>query len=110
PYVVALCMGAVDFSAVTSANIIGIPPFMLPKFDISAILIMAPIALATMMEHIGDISAIGATTGKNFFDDPGLHRTLLGDGLATMMAGFVGGPANTTYGENTSVLALSKVY
>ena len=63
-----------------------------------------------MMEHIGDISAISSTTGKNFIEDPGLHRTLVGDGLATALAGMFGGPANTTYGENTGVLALSKVY
>lgn len=101
---------AIDFSGLAGEKIIGLPPFALPKFDISAILIMVPISLATMMEHIGDISAISATTGKNFTEDPGLHRTLLGDGLATMLAGAVGGPANTTYGENTSVLTLSKVY
>lgn len=71
---------------------------------------MAPIAIAAMMEHIGDISAISSTTKKNFIEDPGLHRTLIGDGLATSLAGFFGGPANTTYGENTGVLALSKVY
>jgi uracil permease len=71
---------------------------------------MAPIAIATMMEHVGDISAISATTNKNFIEDPGLHRTLLGDGLATAVAGLFGGPANTTYGENTGVLELSKVY
>ena len=69
-----------------------------------------PIALATMMEHIGDISAIGATVGKNYIKDPGLHRTLTGDGLATTIASLFGAPANTTYGENTGVLALSKVY
>ena len=71
---------------------------------------MAPIAAATMMEHIGDMSAISATVGKNYIASPGLHRTLLGDGLATSFAGFIGGPANTTYGENTGVLALSRVY
>jgi uracil permease len=71
---------------------------------------MAPIAIATMMEHIGDISAISATCGKDFINDPGLNRTLLGDGLATAFAGFIGGPANTTYGENTGVLELSKVH
>ena len=71
---------------------------------------MAPIALATMMEHIGDISAISATVDQNFIEDPGLHRTLIGDGLATSLSALVGGPANTTYGENTGVLELSKVY
>ena len=80
------------------------------KFDVSAIVAVVPIALATMMEHIGDISAIGATTGKNYIADPGLHRTLLGDGLATSLSAAFGGPANTTYGENTGVLALTRVY
>ena len=71
---------------------------------------MAPIAIASMMEHIGDMSAISATVGENFMEDPGLHRTLVGDGLATSLAGFFGGPANTTYGENTGVLELSRVH
>ena len=71
---------------------------------------MAPIALATMMEHIGDITAISATVDENFVEDPGLHRTLIGDGIATAFAGAIGGPANTTYGENTGVLELSKVH
>ncbi len=77
---------------------------------LSAIIAIVPIALATMMEHIGDISAISATCGRNYIQDPGLHRTLLGDGLATTLASLVGGPANTTYGENTGVLVLTKVY
>jgi len=89
---------------------VGLQHFVLAKFDLTAILVMAPIAIAAMMEHIGDMSAISSTTGKNFIADPGLHRTLLGDGLATMVAGMFGGPANTTYGENTGVLALSRVY
>ena len=109
-YIVALVAGKVDFSAVNSASIVGLQKFVIAKFDVSAILVMAPIAIAAMMEHIGDISAISSTTGKNFIEDPGLHRTLVGDGLATAFAGFFGGPANTTYGENTGVLALSKVY
>ncbi len=109
-YIVAVIAGKVDFSAVSEANIIGLQQFVLAKFDVSAILVMAPIAIAAMMEHIGDISAISSTTGNNFIQDPGLHRTLVGDGLATALAGMFGGPANTTYGENTGVLALSKVY
>lgn len=99
-----------NFSEVANASIVGLPPFQICKFDITAILVMAPIAIATMMEHIGDISAISATVGKNFIEDPGLHRTLIGDGIATALAGFIGGPANTTYGENTGVLELSHVY
>ena len=77
---------------------------------ITAIITIMPIALATMVEHIGDISAISSTVGKNFIEDPGLHRTLMGDGLATMIASLFGAPANTTYGENTGVLSLTKVY
>ncbi len=100
----------IDFSAVAQASFVGIPSFQICKFDITAILVMAPIAIASMMEHIGDMSAISATVGENFIESPGLHRTLTGDGLATAFAGFLGGPANTTYGENTGVLELSKVY
>ena len=99
-----------QFAAVGSAGWIGFPNFQLAKFDITAILVMAPISIATMMEHVGDMSAISATVGENFITDPGLHRTLTGDGLATALAGLIGGPANTTYGENTGVLELSKVY
>ena len=99
-----------DFSAIASAGIVGIPPIQICKFDVTAILVMAPIAIATMMEHVGDMSAISATVGENYLADPGLHRTLLGDGLATSIAGFLGGPANTTYGENTGVLELSRVH
>ena len=110
PYIVAAVLGIVDFSGVGAEQVIGLPEFVLAKFDITAILVMAPIAVAAMMEHIGDISAISATCQKNFIEDPGLHRTLLGDGLATAVAGLFGGPANTTYGENTGVLALSRVY
>ena len=99
-----------NFTEVASASWVGLPPFQLCKFNLTAILVMAPIALATMMEHIGDMSAISATVGANFIEDPGLHRTLIGDGLATAFAGMVGGPANTTYGENTGVLELSRVH
>ena len=109
-YAVALLMGRIDFTGMSRQSLVELPPIMMAKFDLSAIITITPIALATMMEHIGDISAIGATTGNNYIKDPGLHRTLLGDGLATMMASLFGGPANTTYGENTGVLALTKVY
>lgn len=100
----------IETSSIASAAIIGLPQFQLAKFNVSAILVMAPIAIASMMEHVGDISAISATTEQNFIEEPGLSRTLVGDGLATMLAGGVCGPANTTYGENTGVLELSKVY
>lgn len=120
-YAVALIMNAIgltnadgsailDFSSVSASSVVGLPPFQLCKFDLTAILVMAPIALATMMEHIGDISAISATVGENYLEDPGLHRTLIGDGLATSLSALFGGPANTTYGENTGVLELSHVY
>lgn len=100
----------IDFSSVASASFVGLPSFQIAKFSVTSILVMAPIALASMMEHIGDMSAISATVGENFIEEPGLHRTLVGDGLATSLSGFIGGPANTTYGENTGVLELSKVY
>lgn len=111
-YLVAVILGRVDFTPVTSAGFISVPldPNMFAKFDISAIITIVPIALATVMEHIGDISAIGATTGNNYIADPGLHRTMCGDGLATMIAALVGAPANTTYGENTGVLAMTNVH
>ena len=99
-----------DFTNIASAAWVGVPEFSICKFNISAILVMAPIALASMMEHIGDMSAISATVGENFIEDPGLHRTLIGDGLATSLSALVGGPAKTTYGENTGVLELSKVH
>ena len=118
-YAVALVTGAVNFEAIAAADWFGIPLhksamglFAIdgsPEF-ISALFTIIPIALATMMEHVGDIAAISATVGHNYINDPGLNRTLLGDGLATTMAGLLGGPANTTYGENTGVLALSKIY
>jgi len=100
----------IDFSGVAASDVVGIQPFLIAKFDITAILVMAPIAVAAMMEHIGDMSAISATVGEKFIEDPGLHRTLIGDGVATALAGMFGGPANTTYGENTGVLVLSRVY
>ena len=121
-YLVGIALGAVDFTAVKEASWIGLPirmehtVFALfgENFDaamlITAIITIMPIALATIVEHIGDISAISSTTGINYIKDPGLHRTLLGDGIATMVASLFGAPANTTYGENTGVLNLSKVF
>ncbi|MDO5033713.1 MAG: uracil-xanthine permease family protein [Eubacteriales bacterium] len=111
-YALALVLNRVDFAALAGSKVVQIPlkPDQFMKFDLSAIITIAPIALATIMEHIGDISAISATTGQNYIKDPGLHRTLLGDGLATSLASAFGGPANTTYGENTGVLVLTKVY
>ncbi len=116
--IVTLAGGAqlIDFASLKAAGVVGLQPFFtnftgsIAKFDLSAILVMAPIAIASMMEHIGDMSAISATVGENFMEDPGLHRTLIGDGLATTLSAMFGGPANTTYGENTGVLVLSRVF
>lgn len=109
-YIVAIIMGAVDFSAVGSANWVGLPDFHLPKFNADAIVAGLAVAVAAMVEHVGDVMAIGATCGKNFIADPGLTRTLLGDGIGTSLAGLLGGPANTTYSENTGVVALTRVF
>ncbi|MBR1566189.1 MAG: uracil-xanthine permease, partial [Oscillospiraceae bacterium] len=122
-YLVAAVTGNVDFSGVKSAAWIGFPfqaqdtvfgLFASGNVNsgllISSIIMIVPIAFATMMEHVGDISAIGGTIGKNLIEDPGLHRTLIGDGIGTTIAALFGAPANTTYGENTGVLVLTKVY
>jgi len=122
-YLVAAVTGNVDFSGVAAAPWIGIPVqaqdtvfglFASGDVDtgllISSIVMIVPIAFATMMEHVGDISAIGSTIGQNLIEDPGLHRTLIGDGIGTTIAALFGAPANTTYGENTGVLVLTKVY
>ena len=103
-------MGIVETGAISEAALLAVPNFTLPKFDLSAILIIVPVVLAVFMEHVGDITTNGQVVGKNFIEDPGLNRTMLGDGLATFAAGLIGGPANTTYGENTGVLAITKNY
>ena len=120
-YFIAACFGQVDFSGVHSAKWIGMPfawentafaVFKNPDWGlvVTAIITIVPISLATMIEHIGDMCAISSTTGYNYLEDPGLHRTLMGDGLATSLASLFGAPANTTYGENTGVLNLTKVF
>lgn len=109
-YVVSFKMGFVDTTAVKEASFLALPPFALPKFDFGAIAIISPVVLAVFMEHLGDITTNGQVVGQNFIEDPGLNRTLLGDGLATTFAALIGGPANTTYGENTGVLAITKNY
>lgn len=109
-YILALIMGYVDTNAIGEAALFATPNFTLPKFNIGAIMIIAPVVLAVFMEHVGDITTNGTVVGKNFIENPGLNRTFLGDGLATIMASFLGGPANTTYGENTGVLAVTKNY
>ncbi|WP_293169831.1 solute carrier family 23 protein [Oceanithermus sp.] len=109
-YLVALFTGAVDLTPVREAAWLGLPPFTPARFEWGAVLLIAPVAFVTVMEHIGDILTNGRVVGQDFFKKPGLHRTLLGDGLATALAGLIGGPANTTYSENTGVLAVTKVY
>lgn len=116
-YLICLPLGFCDFTAVREAHFFSFMDkdimaqlLCAPQFRLDAILAIAPIALVTMIEHVGDITTNGAVVGKNFMVDPGVHRTILGDGLATALAGLLGGPANTTYGENTGVLAVTKVY
>lgn len=109
-YVISLALGQVSTTEIQNASLIAIPSFTLPKFDMGAIAIISPVILAVFMEHVGDITTNGEVVGKNFIEDPGLNRTLLGDGVATLVAGLIGGPANTTYGENTVVLAMTKNY
>lgn len=112
-YVVAICLGMVDFTAVAEASFFELPELLVPfkdySFSLVGLLTIAPIALVTIAEHIGDHMALGTIIKKDLVKDPGLERTLLGDGLATMVAGLFGGPANTTYGENTSVVGMTKV-
>lgn len=115
-YIAAAFLGMVNFEVVKTANWIGFSPeaikdiLTIPKITVTSALAIAPIALVVFIEHIGDITTNGAVVGKDFFANPGISRTLLGDGVATVVAGFLGGPANTTYGENTGVLAVTKVY
>jgi len=112
-YLTSIAVGIVDFSPLTEAAIVGVPNFVIPFIhytpNFSAVLTIAPIALVTMAEHIGDHTALGSIINKDLLKEPGLDRTLLGDGIATFFAGLIGGPANTTYGENTSVVGMTKV-
>ena len=109
-YAAALIFGEVNFDALETVDWVAWPDFTLGNFDFDVIWIIAPVAFVTMIEHVGDILTNGRVVGKDFFEDPGVNRTLLGDGLATLFAGFIGGPPNTTYSENTGVLAVTKVY
>lgn len=112
-YISAICFGLVDFTPIMQAAFFSMPEFIIPFVSytpsFSALLTIAPIALVTMAEHIGDHTALSTIIGKDLLKNPGLDRTLLGDGLATLVAGLLGGPANTTYGENTSVVGMTKV-
>jgi uracil permease len=112
-YVLSICLGVVDFSPVTESSILALPRILIPfkdySFSLVGMITLAPLALVSITEHIGDHMALSSIIGKNLIKDPGLDRTILGDGLATTVAGLIGGPANTTYGENTSVVGMSKV-
>ncbi len=112
-YIVAAILGLVDFSAVWTAHVIEVPKFYLPfmhyNLNFAAVLTIVPIALVTMVEHVGDHKVLSEIIGRDLIEDPGLQRTLLGDGFATFLAAFLGGPANTTYGENTSVVGMTRV-
>ncbi|MDO5718166.1 MAG: uracil-xanthine permease family protein [Tissierellia bacterium] len=109
-YLASLSLNLVDTSIISTASLFSVPDFSLPKFSLPAIITIAPIILAVFMEHLGDVKTNGQVVGKDFLKDPGLNKTLLGDGLATVFAAMIGGPANTTYGENTAVLAVTKNY
>ena len=112
-YIVAVCLGMIDFDPVLEAKFFSLPKFVLPfvhyKISFGAVMTIAPIALVTLCEHIGDHKSLSNIIGKDLINDPGLDRTILGDGIATFVAGMLGGPANTTYGENTSVVGMTKV-
>jgi uracil permease len=109
-YVVSLFMGLVDFSPVVNAAWIAVPNFVAPEWNWEAVLFIVPVAIAPAIEHVGDVIAIGAITGKNYVQDPGIHRTMLGDGLATSLASMLGGPPNTTYSEVSGAVALTKAF
>jgi uracil permease len=109
-YLVSLPLGLVDFSPVAKAPWIAIPDFVFPEWNWQAIFFIVPVAIAPAIEHFGDIIAIGSITGKNYLENPGVHRTMLGDGVATSFASFLGGPPNTTYSEVTGAVALIKMF
>lgn len=109
-YTIAAFMGMVDFSAVNNSSWIAVPDFVTPKFEMAAIMLMMPVALVAAIEHVGDVLAISSVTGENYVEKPGLHRTLLGDGLATSTAALFGGPPNTTYSEVTGAVMLTKAF
>lgn len=109
-YILAAVLGKIDYSPIVQASWIGMPNFSLPKFNLGAVAVVAPIAMCTVVEHIGDVLAMSGVIKKDLTKDPGLTRTLMGDGIATSISAFFGGPANTTYSQNTGVLALTKVF
>ncbi len=109
-YIFSIILGIVDFTIIKESAWLGIPKFSLPTFSLRAMSIVVPIAIVTIVEHFGDVLAIGNVVGKDFIVKPGIHRTLLGDGLATSLSALIGGPANTTYSENTGAVALTGIY
>lgn len=109
-YAASLGFGLVDFSPVTNAAWFALPEFVFPEWNLEAIIFIVPIAIAPAIEHVGDVLAIGSVTGKNYLDEPGVHRTMLGDGVATAFASLLGGPPNTTYSEVTGAVALTKSF
>ncbi|TAJ45035.1 uracil-xanthine permease family protein [Methanofollis fontis] len=109
-YLASAAFGILDISSVVSAPWIGVPNFVFPEWNLEAVLFIVPVAIAPAIEHFGDILTIGSVTGKNYLEDPGIHRTMLGDGIATFVASFLGGPPNTTYSEVTGAVALTKQF
>jgi len=109
-YLFSMILGVIDYSSIAEAKVFGLPNFMAPKFSAKAISVMVPIAIVSMVEHFGDVLAIGNVVKQDFIKDPGIHRTLLGDGIATSISALIGGPANTTYSENTGAVALTGVF
>ena len=109
-YILSLIFGIVDFSPVAAAPWFAMPDFVLPEWNLQAVIYIVPIAIAPAIEHFGDVLAIGGVTGKDYLKEPGIENTMLGDGIATSFASFLGGPPNTTYSEVTGAVALTKVY
>lgn len=109
-YVLSIILGVIDFTTIGEASWFGLPHFQFPKFAAGPIAMIVPIAFVTMVEHFGDVLAIGNVVEQDFIRDPGIHRTLMGDGLATSVSALIGGPANTTYSENTGAVALTGVF
>ena len=109
-YILALCMGMVDTAAISNAPWFALPQFTAPVYDTNAILIIAPACIVVLAEHISHLIVTGKVTGEDLMKDPGLHRSLLGDGLSNVVSGMVGSPPNTTYGENIGVMAITRVY
>ncbi|MBP2133354.1 uracil permease [Methanomicrobium sp. W14] len=109
-YIVSVILGVVDYSGLSESAWLAMPEFVLPEWNLAAIIFIVPFAIAPAIEHFGDILTIGSVTGKDYLKDPGIHRTMLGDGIATFIASFIGGPPNTTYSEVTGAVALTKSF